>query len=291
MSRAPGLLIATLLSLAPEAALAQEAVPSLDTPMDSSHEVQILGWSKDERRYALRVYDLLDLAGEEEEPPSCKGYVDHEGKKFRGGLSFALYEGERRIGAWRIQEAGTCTPPETARERLAQAKAALTEQGIDLAAPGATLRGKAGQRPSSRQKGRKEISQLTTTLLLPHGPWASRKLEVDCRVETQELLEDGEDYGMRRSSATFALRIRAGKSPTPLSEFRLSPAHWSLNMAGHWSPAFDSLFVSPSGRVLVALARVRHGNMRGSSSPRLLFAHVDLAERLGASPQVTAPAR
>jgi hypothetical protein len=291
MLRLSGILLAALLVLPAGAALAQEAVPGLDTPKTTSHQVQLLGWSKNERRYALRIYDLLDLAGEEEEPPFCKGYVDHAGKKYRGGLSFVLYEGDKRIGAWRIQDLKTCTPPETARERLTQAKAALAEQGIDLAAPGVTLKGKPGQKPTSRLKGRKETTQLTTTLTLPHGDWASKKVEVDCRVETQQLAEDDEDYGERRSSVTFTLRIRAGKTPTPLGEFRTGPVDWSLNMAGHWSPAFDQLFVSPSGRVLVGTASVKYGNMRFSSSPRLLFAHVDLAERLGATPQVNAPAR
>lgn len=290
MLRLPGLLLAAL-ALGPVSALAQEAVPGLDTPESMTHEVQLLGWSKDERRYALRIYDVLDLGGEEEPPPFCKGYVDHAGRKFRGGLSFVLYEGEKRIGAWRIQDLKTCTPLETAHERLAQAKAALAEQGIDLEATGAILKGKAGQKPSTRTKGRKQTTVLTTTLVLPHGAWASKELEVDCRVESQELSEDDEYPPLRRSSATFTLRLREGKRATALGEFRMDPIDWSLHMAGHWSAEFDCLFISPSGRVLVGLARVKHGNMRYSSSPRLLFAHVDLAEHLGAGPRVNAPAR
>src|SRR3954467_11823454 len=120
-------------------ALAEEKVPGLDDAQGMTNDVQLIGWSKDEGRYALRVYDILPEPFGEEQPPLCKGYIDHAGKPFRGGLSLVLYEGNQRTGGWRIQEARTCTPPDTARERLVQAKAALAEQGIDLTLLGATV--------------------------------------------------------------------------------------------------------------------------------------------------------
>jgi hypothetical protein len=292
MTRLPGWLLTTLLSLVPSAVLAEEAVPGLDTSQTSTLEVQILGWSKDERRYALRVYDLVDLAGEERAPPFCKGYVNHAGKKFLGGLSFVLFEGTRRIAGWRIQDSGSCTPPEKARERLAKAKAALAEQGVDLTALGATLTEKPGRKPSEWEKGKKSFSQLITHLTLPHGPWASKVIEVSWLNESEDRYAgDGEETSERQSIVNAQVKFGSGKSATSLSSFRMGPIEWSLNMAGHWEPRFDCLFVSPSGKVLVGLLSVTYGNMRYSSTSRVLFAHVDLSERLGAQPPASAPAR
>jgi predicted secreted protein len=47
--------------------------------------LQILGWSADEQRFALRLYDEEDSEGVEEKS-FCPGYVDHEGRPFRGSL-------------------------------------------------------------------------------------------------------------------------------------------------------------------------------------------------------------
>lgn len=286
----PGVLAVVLLALAPGAAQAEEPVPSLDDQKATTLDVQILGWSADERRYALRVYDLIELFGEEEPPPACKGYVDHTGKKFLGGLSFVVYEGSRRIGGWRIQDAKKCTPPELARERLAQAKAALAEQGIDLTATGATLVGAPGQHPSVRTKGKKRESRLTTRLSLPHGPWAGKQLEADCVVEQQELSKKGEEDGMEvwRASATLTLRMVSGKNSAELGELKLGPSQSEPGMSWIWSAGFDRALLSPSGKVLVPLAYVQHGDMRLNSQPRILGPPVDLTEKLG-TPSAPAP--
>jgi hypothetical protein len=280
-----------LLLLLPGTALAKDKVPGLDELEASTQEVQLIGWSQDERRYALRVYDLQDLMGEEDPPPYCKGYVDHTGKKFRGGLSIVLYEGGKRIGSWRIQD-WKCTPPEKSRERLAQAKAALVEQGIDLTATGVTLAPpeKSRPKPSEQEKGGTTLTTATTPVTLPHGPWAQKTVEILCRTETRIVGSEDEDMGKRTSTVAFTLRLGTGKDAIPLSELRLGPIEWWLNMAGFWSASFDRLFVSPSGKVLVALGSVHHGNMRISSTPRLLIGAVDLAERTQAV-QVNAPAR
>lgn len=293
-SHVPGVLAAVLLALAPEGAWAEEPVPSLDDQKATTLDVQILGWSADERRYALRVYDLIEVFDEEDGPPACKGYVDHTGKKFLGGLSFVVYEGSRRIGGWRIQDAKKCTPPETARERLAQAKAALAEQGIDLTATGAMLVGDPDQRPSVHKKGKKTESRLTTNLPLPHGPWAGKKLEADCLVEEQEISKkvEGEKETVLRAQATLTLRLVSGKSSAALSKFQLGPSQQpNEGVSWIWSAGFDRALLSPSGKVLVPLAYVHHGDMRLNNKPRILGAPVELAAKLGEAPPPSAPAR
>jgi hypothetical protein len=102
--RRASLLWFTSLWLASSTAFAQKPVPGLDNPQGVNLDVQVLGWSKDEKRYALRIYDLEVSYEAAATSDLCPGYVNHEGKKFHGGLSFALYEGDKRLSAWRIQD-------------------------------------------------------------------------------------------------------------------------------------------------------------------------------------------
>src|SRR5262245_15443566 len=95
-----------LLLCASGSALAEEKVPGLDKGQDImkhglTHDVQLIGWSKDERRYALRVYERpIDGEGFDRDVGAkiafCRGYLDHAGRPFRGGLSLVLYEGDRQ---------------------------------------------------------------------------------------------------------------------------------------------------------------------------------------------------
>lgn len=292
---AGALMSAALLALTPSAALAEEKVPGLDNEKATTNEVQILGWSADEKRYALRVYDLKELFGDEEPPPACKGYVDHKGQKFLGGLSFVLYEGGKRIGDWRIQDAKKCTPPETARERLAKAKAALAEKGIDLAATGATLAEKPYRTGDARKKGKDTEFPLLTSLPLPHGPWAGTKFEADALVLEEDVMVKFDDAGDEpmstvRGSARIQLRLVSGKRTVPVGDIKLGPDTAEPAVNWTWSAGFDRALLSPSGKVLVPLVWVRHGDMRLNNSPRILMAPVDLAARLGPPPAASAPA-
>src|SRR5262245_62003734 len=126
------LLVLALGMCAASPVFADEEVLVLNKPEAQTHDVQMIGWSKDESRYALRVYELAPEVFDPDlhKVSFCKGYVDHTGKRFRGGLWLLFYVGNRQKGQWQIQDSRTCTPPETARDRLTQAKAALAEQGI-----------------------------------------------------------------------------------------------------------------------------------------------------------------
>jgi hypothetical protein len=50
--------------------------------------LQVIGWSADEQRFAVRLYtdEISDLELEVQDIPFCPGYVNHEGKKFRGSM-------------------------------------------------------------------------------------------------------------------------------------------------------------------------------------------------------------
>jgi hypothetical protein len=263
------------------AALAQQAVPVLDNPKGINHEVQLLGWSKDERRYALRIYDL-DIAYEAaatSEP--CKGYVNHLGKPFYGGLSFALYEGMKQRSGWRIQgaEGYECTPPEKAREQLAQSKEALAKEGIDFTAVGATLVPPAkGPKPSVQKKGKKEISNAVTQFVVPHGPWAQQVLEVQCRVEVEplETQDEPEAEFSRTSLVTFTLGLRQGKSTAKLGEYRMKKVEWNTGDGASFTPRLDRIFLSPSGQRAVVLGAFLREDGQLILDPRVIVAVVDL---------------
>jgi hypothetical protein len=286
MNRAPisCLLLSLLLS---STALAQKEVPTLDNPQGINHEVQLLGWSKDERRYALRIYDLpIAYEAAATEAP-CKGYVNHLGKPFHGGLSFTLYEGTKRLSAWRIQDSDHCTAPEKARERLAKAKEELAKEGIDLSATGAVLLPPAkGPAPSVQKKGKKEIFTTVTELVVPHGPWARQVLEVRSSVEVEPFKteDDPEAEFMRSSIADFTVSLREGQSTVKLGEFRTKKIEWNSGDGASFTPRFDQLFLSPSGRRLVALAAFLTQDMRLVLDPRVIVAVADISGKLPAPP-------
>jgi hypothetical protein len=268
-------------------ALAQEEVPTLDNPQGINHEVQILGWSKDERRYALRIYDLSISYEAATTADPCKGYVNHLGKPFHGGLSFALYEGTKRLSAWRIQDTGSCTPPEKARERLAKAKAELAKEGIDLSATGATLLPPAkGPAPSVQKKGKTEISTRVTEIVVPHGPWARQVLEVRCNVEVESVKseDDPEAEFMRSSIADFTVSLREGQATTKLGEFRTKKIEWSAADGASFTPKLDQIFLSPSGRRLVALAAFLTEDMQLILDPRVIVLVADISGKRPAPP-------
>jgi hypothetical protein len=290
MNRAPisCLLLSLLLS---STALAQSEVPALDNPQGINHEVSVLGWSKDERRYALRIYDLPIAyeAAATEEP--CKGYVNHLGKPFYGGLSFTLYEGTKRISAWRIQDTGSCTPPAKARERLAKAKEELAKEGIDVSAMGAVLLPPAkGPAPSVQKQGKKEISTTVTELVVPHGPRAKQVLEVRCNVEVEPLKtkDDPEAEFTRSSIAEFTVSLRDGQTPVKLGEFRTKKIEWNSGDGASFTPRFDRIFLSPSGQRLVALAAFLTQDMRLVLDPRVIVAVAEISGKPPASPQDSA---
>ncbi|MFL5347803.1 MAG: hypothetical protein ACJ8AT_23690 [Hyalangium sp.] len=293
MSRRSSSLLALLL-LASSAALARgKPSPRLGDTPDTLDDLQLVGWSKDEKRFAVRVYNRTDPAGDalSEPEPYCPGYVDHRGKKFRGGLMLQSHDGAQFTGTWHLQDTGQCTPPETMRDRLAQAKTALSEQGIELTAVGSTVLvpRKPGKTPSPRFKLGTSLS--TTWLALPSGPWAKQFVEVTCRVETRYKVKPKDNpKGSMSSRATFTVRLRSGKRPLPLGEFSLGPAEWIAAMGGQWTPSVDRLYLSPSGKSLVLIARLDDGNPSSLSSSSVVLGRVELPERPESSSRLSASA-
>jgi hypothetical protein len=274
MSRCSSCCLALLL-LTSTAALARGKVaPKVDDSPEVLEDLQLVGWSKDEQQFAVRVYARTDPDGDalREPEPYCPGYVDHRGKKFRGGLMLQSHDGKQFTGAWHIQDSNPCTPPETVRDRLAQAKAALSEQGIDLSAVGSTVLvpRKHGKSPSPHFKLGTSIT--TTRLVMPSGPWARQPVDVTCRVETRYKVKPKDDpRGSMTSRATFTVRLRSGKKPTPLGEFTLGPEDWLATMGGQWTPSVDRFYLSPSGKSFVLVARLEDGSV--------VLGRVDLPER------------
>jgi hypothetical protein len=292
MSRCSPLLLALLL-LTSNAALAKgKASAKAPAAPEMPNDLQIIGWSKDEKRLAVRLYDLDGESNElDEPPPYCPGYINHKGKKFRGGLRFQLFEGAKALNTWNIQDARPCTPPDTARDRLAQAKAALTEQGVDLTAIGGIAMPVQKPKTPSKPKGRTWVTTAASAVVLPSGPWAGQRIEISCRVDNRKSAEADKDPSAPiTSQATFKVGLRSGKSLTPLGEFPLGPTDWSAMQAGHWTPTFDRLLLSPSGKSFVVLAHMDEGNLSGGSSYSHVLGLVELPPRPETASAVTAPA-
>ncbi|WP_224368581.1 hypothetical protein [Hyalangium versicolor] len=271
-----------LLLFASSAVLAKgnPALKSSVSP-DAPADLQLIGWSKDEKRFAVRIYSLTDNESDDlnEPPPYCPGYMDHRGKKFRGGLRFQLYDGAKPVGDWPIQDLEKCTPPETARDRLSQANTALAQQEVDLRNLGTLVVPRKPARPLPRGKGKTLISTATTPLVLPSGPWARQTVTVSCRVETTALgTSENAPAGTYSSRATFTVRLRSSKKPAPLAEFTLGPFEGSATQAGNWTPTVDRLVLSPSGRRFVLLGRVDEGPQHGGSALSVVLGLVELPE-------------
>ncbi|WP_309895821.1 hypothetical protein [Archangium sp.] len=123
----------------------------------SPREAQLIGWSSDEDRFVFRVYtDDTETEGMntvEEEPKDpfrgedgfCKGYVNHEGKPFKGALAFQVFDNRGRVAMLPIQDSGRCTPPTKAAQRLTDAKKKLAALGISLERRGTVLIPKEGE--------------------------------------------------------------------------------------------------------------------------------------------------
>ncbi|WP_224250180.1 hypothetical protein [Hyalangium gracile] len=130
--------------------------------------LQIIGWSADEQRFAVRVYTDETTGMEAEDEPFCPGYVNHQGEKFRGSLMLGVYDKDKKPTWFDIQDSGECTPPKKAKERLEKAKKALAALGIDLAQK------KPGTELTPDKKG-----QLT----IKEGPGSPYTLEAENQVK------------------------------------------------------------------------------------------------------------
>jgi hypothetical protein len=268
---------ALTLLLAPSVEAAGEASTgeaSLSTGANAIH-VKALGWSKDEQRIAFQVYSWLNgtyeahqwddpegeepVTDEESEPGPgrfCKGYVNHQGKPFRGSLVVPVYERGWRVGGTWILDDISCTPPEEAERLRTRAKQMLAELGIDSRRPGHAFILKPRGMRMEVKTGRRApyvLEYVNSTRLVP---------------EAQE--------GTSRFRGTLRLYLSKGGTRRMVFEKEFNTRYSSDSGSGY-AVALSHVFVSPSGERLVVLAHERAENMRGTDEETWVTGVVDLA--------------
>ncbi len=207
------------------------------------HEAQVIGWSADEQRFAVRLYlrDPSSFERRDDEPIACAGYETHEGKPLRGGIVVLAYEGSRLLATFPILDRNTCTPLDEARKRLEVAKKKLGARGIDLDAPGKSFR--------------PVLNSPTVTV--EHGPQAPYSLEYVERIPSQET---NPKSGDARGTAEQELHLRKGDARQKVHA-RKTSFTYSTRMSGHRLTGVDQVVASPSGKTLVVLGHEVVGNM------------------------------
>ncbi|SEK71637.1 hypothetical protein SAMN05444354_102155 [Stigmatella aurantiaca] len=227
------------------------------------HVAQVIGWSSDEKRFAVRLYARSQPASPQvdREPEACEGYVNGEGHPFRGSLTVLAYEGGRLLSLFPIQEAGTCTPLTQAQERLNAALKRLEALGIQMGAPAKELL----------------FSPETGGLRVEDGPQAPYTLEYAERLVPQPPKPK---QSLQRGVLEQELSVLKGGTRTKVLS-RRTPYEYTTAAAGYWRPGLDRLFLSPSGKTLVVMGAERVGNLSGGrKSLRLLGVLVWSGEQL-----------
>jgi hypothetical protein len=217
------------------------------------HEAQVIGWSADEKRFAVRLY-LRESALHErkdDEIVACEGYVTHEDHPLRGGMVLLAYERSRLLSSFTIYDNTKCTPPDESKKRLEDAKKKLSRLGINLDTPG------------------QEIIPLFNgpTANVSQGPQAPYSLEFEKRIQDKAV---NSKSGEERGTVEQELYLRKGDTRQKLLTRKSSYAY-STRMNGYWEPGLARVFVSPSGKTLVVLGHEILGNLaKRRKSLRLL---------------------
>jgi hypothetical protein len=207
------------------------------------HEAQVIGWSADERRFAVRLYlrDAADFERKDDEIVACEGYVTHEGHPLRGGLVLLAYERGRLLSSFPIYEREKCTPPDVSQKRLEDATKKLGALGINLEVPGQEF-----------------IPMLNgPTVTVSQGPQGSYVLEYEKRLQGKAV--DAKS-AQERGTVEQDLYVRKGDTRQKLFT-RKSSYTYSTRMNGYWEPGLSRVFTSPSGKTLVVLGHEITGNM------------------------------
>jgi hypothetical protein len=217
------------------------------------HEAQVIGWSADEKRFAVRLY-LREAALHErkdDEIIACEGYLTHEEHPLRGGMVLLAYERGRLLSTFPIYDNNRCTPPDESKKRLEDAKKKLSGLGINLDTP--------GQEIIPLFNGPKaNVSQG------PQGPYS---LEYEKRLLNKVV---NAKAGEERGNVEQDLYLSKGDTRQKLFTRKSSYAY-STRVNGYWEPGLSRVFVSPSGKTLVVLGHEITGNMtKRRSSLRLL---------------------
>ncbi|SES81421.1 hypothetical protein [Stigmatella erecta] len=230
------------------ALLLPSAVRAAQDPLatgQGEHAAQVIGWSDDEKRFAVRLYARAPPASPqlEREPETCEGYVNSEGHPFRGSLTVLAYEGGRLLSSFPIQEAGPCTPLTQAQERLNAALKRLEALGIRMGPPAKELL----------------FTPEIGGLRVEDGPQAPYTLEYAERIVPQPSKPK---QSLQRGSLEQELSVLKEGTRTKVLSRRTS-YEYSAAAAGYWRPGLDRIFLSPSGRTLVVMGAERVGNLSG----------------------------
>lgn len=282
----PGVGVLLLLLGASAAASEEDVVATGTTPPTA----QVMGWSSDEQRHAYRVQSHAEplpplvLEGRDEEDADaeeaprdaasrpgaegfCAGYVDAQGKRFRGALTVVVFERDRRVLSLPIQEEPRCTPPDVAASRLAEAMKKLTELGIDAHRPGKSLALVPGKRV-----------EVTPEKQPPYA------LEVVDKLKTKAL----DKQGNVQVSGTLELYLHQGGERRKVYT-RPVARGFHRELGGVEEESLPGAQVSPSGARVVVLGLERSGNLRQGYSATLRVATV-LGGPEGFSPPEKRPA-
>lgn len=236
--------------------------------------VQLIGWSPDEQRYAFRVFsheeEDLDMAPPEDVKAAeevekynaerqdkdgfCKGYVDHQGKRFKGALQLIVFERDQRLMTLPIQDEPRCTEPQTATERLTAAKAKLAELGIDLA------RSSKEQPLVPRQR-----------LAIKPEKQSPYELEYVSTLKDKNIPDEGVDTYRLRGALELYVHRQGKKQPVFTHKVDTT---YERSMAGKAEEGLTNAYVSPSGERVVVLGYTLSGAARGGYTHVLRVATV-----------------
>jgi hypothetical protein len=219
----------------------------------ADHDAQVIGWSGDGKRFAVRLYFIdpfIPRPAFGEQPP-CEGYVNDEGNAFRGGVVLLAYERGKLLSSFPIRDAEKCTPPAEADKRFEAAKKKLGGLGIKLEATGQEI-----------------LSALSApTITVEQGAQAPYTIEY---VERATPQAPNAKAGKQRGTLELEVYVSRGDARQKVLS-RKVPYEYSTAMAGYWRTGLDRLWLSPSGTTIVVLGFERVGNMSGGrKSLRLL---------------------
>jgi hypothetical protein len=210
-------------------------------PLATMDEVQVTGWSADETKFSVRAFARYDAEGAGDGDPDCPGYLDQNGKKFRGQLVLAAYDRGRRVDSWVVQDYPECTPPEKAKFTLTAAKNAFLELGIELNAKGTRL--DCNKRPCDLKHG-------GATLVF----------------ENATKVSDDDESGMSATlKGPLRVWLKTGKDKTQLVEHQLNDSFQRM-MGGRKSALIAPVELSPSGKALFVRLMVVFTSGRGGGT-------------------------
>jgi hypothetical protein len=224
---------------------------------------EIIGWSADEQRFAVRQFalDTTDMGGNE---TYCPGYVDHKGEQFRGALKLGVFEKGKKPTWFPIQDNGKCTPPKKSRERLEKAKQQLATLGIDLKEkkPGTELLPENGLVTVKEGPGApytiESEEQVKDTL---KGKANAKKGKAPAKEEEESEEEEEELDAPHQVKGELVVFLRQGSERRQLFSEKVDGTYTPMH-AGHYTVKLAKVWLSPSGKTVVIISQTSSGDMR-----------------------------